>query len=126
MYLWSRTLETIGQLRLPDADFLRLRGRNLAETLMNCAWEPIPQCVAAADLQWLETEFQPFNVENSYPLALQPQQICSDLMPQRTPSCADSRRYQREHRRQPLRWLLDWLGLRQPTAARSRTTPRAA
>ncbi len=125
MSRWPRPLEMSDTTRLPDADFCRLRGRNLAETLMNFAGEPIQQTVASADLAWLETEFQEFNTENSYPLVLRPLQLWSDLLPAKTASWSDSRRFQQQ-RRQPLRWLLDRLGIAQSNTAGAQPVKRAA
>lgn len=110
MHRWPRPLKPLADAALPDAAFHRLRGQNLPETQMHYAREPLPDAVATADLEWLQTDFRQFNVENNYPLALEPLQIWGDLVPPRVASFEQTRRYDELHRK-PIRWLLDWLGM---------------
>jgi len=110
MHRWPRPLAPLTDAALPDAGFHRLRGPNLPETLMNYAREPLPDAVAAADLEWLQTDFRQFNVENNYPPVLESLQIWGDLFPARIASAEETRRYGQTHR-QPLGWLLHWLGM---------------
>jgi len=115
MHRWPRPLQALAGVALPDADFHRLRGRNLPETLMSYARQPRADAVATEDLAWLQTEFQQFNVENNYPLVLEPLQIWGDLVPTRAASSQENRRFDPIHR-SPIGWLLGWLGMGQKSA----------
>jgi hypothetical protein len=114
MLRWPRPLKALAGIALPDADFHRLRGRNLSETLMSYARQPQADAVATEDLDWLQTEFKQFNVENRYPLVREPLQIWGDLVPTRVASSQENRRVDPLHRR-PIGWLLRWLGLSRNT-----------
>lgn len=105
MAFWPRPLRLLANAPLPDAAFCQLRGRNLAETLMNHVGRTLPDAVAAADLEWLESEFHDFNVENGYPARLKRLQVWTDLVPRGTPSGKDSRRYAPASLERLMQWL---------------------
>jgi hypothetical protein len=117
---WPRAVAELPKTRELDPDFDRFRRRNLAETLANYAQRAVPQAVAREDLQWLEREFQRFNIENSYPPILKTLQIWSDLVP--TPAVSASLNTGRSPSRSastPLRWILNRLGIVRPHAETS-------
>jgi hypothetical protein len=127
MLTWPKPPEQIAHRGNGNESFWNSRGGGLLETLSRYKPQTAPR-LAAADLEWLETEFRDFNQSNGYPLHLGEAceagvTLSAQVAP---PSFEVTRRYIWETSRKPLRWILAQFGRRNTKLIDQRSWKRAA
>ncbi len=128
MLRWPKAPQHISHMNNGNESFWTTRGTGLLETLAQYRSSKT-SLIAAADLEWLESEFEAYNVANGYPRHLSPvgdpnTEVNSAVLP--APSFEVTRRYIWETSRKPFRWLLAQLGRRNEKLINQRSWKRAA
>jgi hypothetical protein len=132
MLTWPKSVSHVADQSGGNDSFWKTRGRSAVETIARYPKTPSTPRLSAAELEWLETEFQDFNLANGYPLQLNcvtespNSPIVSDSSEIDPPSFEVTRRYEWENKRKPLRWLLARLGHRNAKLIDQRSWKRAA
>jgi hypothetical protein len=129
MLTWPKSPSHVADQSGGNESFWKTRGSSATETIARYPiTNPAPR-LSAAELHWLETEFQDFNIANGYPLQLNSvtqSPSASDWSEIDRPSFEVTRRYEWENKRKPLRWLLARLGHRNAKLIDQRSWKRAA
>lgn len=129
MVTWSKPPEQIADRRNGNGSFWNSQGSDLASSLGRFREQRALPWLPAADLQWLESEFQDFNAANGYPLAWNATAAppaSSESSVAAVPSFEVTRRYKWETAQKPFRWLLSQFGRPNQTLIDRRSRKRAA
>jgi hypothetical protein len=118
MVSWPKDPAEIADTRQGNHTFWSTRETNLVDSIARARKTSGRLRISADDLQWLETEFHEFNVENGYPVRWEASQVipCDETLS--LPDYRQTYRYKLEIRRRPLRWFLSALGIRDQTLER--------
>jgi hypothetical protein len=111
MISWPKRQDQIADTRHGNPTFWSTRGGGLLDSLDQGRKKRRPPSLPAADRIWLEREFREFNAANGYPTHLESEEAEDDPANYIIPFEA-TRRYKWELRRQPVRWLLSLMGIR--------------
>lgn len=112
MLTWPKSPEDIASTRHGNKTLRATWGKSLGQTIRPCSEKFEPGVIAAADLDWLESEFYEFNLQNNYSLKVDAARSSCGRQKRAVPSFEVTRRYKWEIRRKPIRWLLSSLGCR--------------
>jgi hypothetical protein len=110
MLTWPKQPSDIADAQWGNDTFWATRGANLIEAVSRYAGRRASRVIAAADLQWLDSEFREFNAANGYPATIEHREP-GGPQPCSYPSFEESRRYRWENKQKPIRRLLAWLGI---------------
>jgi hypothetical protein len=112
MLNWPKRAGEIADVGRGSDSFRKTQGRSLAETLAHySAQKKNDTFIGSGDLEWLEREFQDFNLGNNYPVHLDMCNSLDDLKSATICCFQETRRYRWELKWKPIRWLLSCFGV---------------
>ena len=111
MLTWPKKRSQIADTRHGNQTFRESCGQGLLASLRQTNDSIQPGSIPPADLEWMETEFAEFNLQNGYPEHLAIPHIAANGIERAIPSVEVTRRIKWELRRKPLLWIGRQIGL---------------